>query len=286
MDEISDIIIESHNLHKPTKTIHKPKKLLNFVIEGEDEDTKIEDNTFLHISKTEYNSSKNSLTAKSGFKAEEIFRNDVIIKKALENYFKLNIIHMEKIQGKKYDTKIMFNNNTTINIQNKKIESLGGRGDSFDRRHIKNTFETQFIRKYLTHLSLIRKSKTETFMTEEQKTDFIHLCNNNLTDITQYIKKTLIGKDNEENNYWCIIKTDKSFKKIELYILSSVKLYDFIINSIKIDIKMKKNGTCLHLSPYISLQRKGGGNTDHSPNHIQAKFKITQDILNLCDKIL
>ena len=48
MDEISDIIIESHNLHKPTKTIHKPKKLLNFVIEGEDEDTKIEDNTFLH----------------------------------------------------------------------------------------------------------------------------------------------------------------------------------------------------------------------------------------------
>ena len=168
MDEISDIIIESHNLHKPTKTIHKPKKLLNFVIEGEDEDTKIEDNTFLHISKTEYNSSKNSLTAKSGFKAEEIFRNDVIIKKALENYFNLNIIHMEKIQGKKYDTKIMFNNNTTINIQNKKIESLGGRGDSFDRRHIKNTFETQFIRKYLTHLSLIRKSKTETFMTEEQ----------------------------------------------------------------------------------------------------------------------
>ena len=68
--------------------------------------------------------------------------------------------------------------------------------------------------------------------------------------------------------------------------LSSIKLYDFIINSIKIDIKMKKNGTCLHLSPYISLQRKGGGNTDHSPNHIQAKFKITHDILNLCDKIL
>lgn len=229
---------------------------------------------------------KNGLTAKSGFKAEEIFITNDVIKIALEKYFQLNIINMETKRGYKYDTLITFNNNTTTHIQNKKIENLGGRGDSFDRRHIKNTFDNQFIRKYLTHLSLVRKNKNETFMTESQKQDFIYLCNNNLTDITQYIKKTLIGKDGEENHYWCIMKTDKNFKNIELYMLSSVKLYDFIYNSIKIDIKMKKNGTCLHLSPYISLQRKGGGNTDYSPNHIQAKFKITQEILNLCDKIL
>ena len=232
------------------------------------------------------NCSKNSLTAKSGFKAEKIFRTDNKIKMALETYFKSNIVLMEKIQGKKYDTLITFNNNTKLNIQNKKIENLGGRGDSFDRRHIKNTFDNQFIRKYLTYLSLIRKSKTETFMTEEQKQDFINLYNSNLYDIKQYIKKTLIGEGGEENNYWCIMKTDKNFKKMEIYILSSFKLYEFMCGSIKIDIKMKKNGTCLHLSPYISLQRKGGGNTDHSPNHIQAKFKITQEILNLCDKIL
>lgn len=230
--------------------------------------------------------SKNSLTAKSGFNAEKIFRSDNKIKIVLELYFKLNIIDMEKIQSKKYDISIIFNNNTKINIQHKKIVNLGGRGDSFDRRHIKDTFENQFIRKYLTLLSLIRKNKNETLMSNDQKQDFIKLCNNNLIDIKNYIKKTLIGKDGEKNNFWCIMKTDKNFKKIELYILSSFKLYDFICNSIKIDIKMKKNGTCLHLSPYISLQRKGGGNTDNSPNHIQAKFKITQDILNLCDKIL
>lgn len=230
--------------------------------------------------------SKNSLIAKSGFKAEEIFRTDKEIKTALETYFKLIIDLIEKIHGKKYDTLITFNNNTKVNIQNKKIETLGCRGDSFDRRHIKNTFENPFIRKYLTLLSLIRKSKTETFMTKEQKQDFINLCNCNLNDVKQYIKKTLIGENGEENNYWCIMKTDKNFNKIELYVLSSLKLYEFICGSIKIDIKMKKNGTCLHLSPYISLQRKGGGNTDNSPNHIQAKFKITQDILNLCDKIL
>ena len=76
---------------------------------------------------------------------------------------------MEQIVKEKYDTIITFNDNTKLKIQNKKIENLGGRGDSFDRMHIKNTFENQFIRKYLTYLSLIRKSKTETFMTNDQK---------------------------------------------------------------------------------------------------------------------
>ena len=230
--------------------------------------------------------SKNSLTAKSGFKAEDIFRTDELIKCKLEKYFEKKIISLHKIHGKKYDTKIYFEDDSSINIQNKKIENLGGRGDSFDRRHIKNTFNNQDIRKYLTLLTLIRKSKIETLMSEGQKIDFMKLCNNNLDDISQYIKKTLIGEDNTEmNDYWCIMKTNKTFTNMELYIISSKKLFKFIEQTIKIDIKLKKNGTCLHLSPYIALQRKGGGNTDHSPNHIQAKFKVTHEILNLCDKL-
>ena len=31
--------------------------------------------------------------------------------------------------------------------------------------------------------------------------------------------------------------------------------------------------TCVHLSPQIYLQRKGGGKADHSPDDIQAKIK-------------
>ena len=76
------------------------------------------------------------------------------------------------MHGKKYDTKIYFEDGSNINIQNKKIEVLGGRGDSFDRRHINNTFKNQFIRKYLTLLTLIRKNKNETLMSEEQKKRF------------------------------------------------------------------------------------------------------------------
>lgn len=103
---------------------------------------------------------------------------------------KKKIISLHKIHGKKYDTKIYFEDDCSINIQNKKIENLGGRGDSFDRRHIKNTFNNQHIRKYLTLLTLIRKSKNETAMSEGQKIDFMKLCNNNLDDIAQYTKKS------------------------------------------------------------------------------------------------
>uniref|UniRef100_A0A6C0D3I7 Uncharacterized protein n=1 Tax=viral metagenome TaxID=1070528 RepID=A0A6C0D3I7_9ZZZZ len=230
--------------------------------------------------------SKNSVTAKSGFKAEEIFRTCPDIKSALETYFGKRIFSFDKIHGKKYDTKICFENGSFKNIQNKKIEKLGGRGDSFDRRHIKDTFRNSFIRKYLTVLTLIRKSKFKTEMSMCQKLDFIKLCNDNIHDMKDYIRKTLLGEEPEKNEFWCIMKTNKEFTNKEIYIISSETILDFIEKSVKIDIKLKSNGTCLHLSPHIALQRKGGSKTDHSPNHIQAKFKFTQEILDLCTRIL
>ena len=236
--------------------------------------------------KTVSKKSKNSDIAKSGFKAEDIFRTNLSIQSVLETYFRKKITSFHKIHGKKYDTTILFEDGSSIHIQNKKIEGLGGRGDSFDRRHIKDTFINPFIRKYLTKLTLIREKKTETEMDISQKLDFIQLCNHHLDDIHQYIQKTLVGEEPEQNHYWCIMKTTSSFANIELYIISSKSLMAFIKNSINIDIKLKKNGTCLHLSPYIALQRKGGGKTDHSPNHIQAKFKFTSEILALCNRLL
>ena len=123
-------------------------------------------------------------------------------------------------------------------------------------------------------------------MTEIQKKDFISLCNNNFEDIKQYLKKTLIGENTNNNESWCFMEADSDFSNIKLYIIDSDKFYNFIEKSISVDIKLKKNGTCLHLSPYISLQKKGGGKTDHAPNHIQGKLKITQELLDMCTQIL
>ena len=35
--------------------------------------------------------------------------------------------------------------------------------------------------------------------------------------------------------------------------------------------------TCVHLSPRLYLQRKGGGSKDHAPDHIQLKLKSMPD---------
>ena len=226
-----------------------------------------------------------SSIAKSGFKAEDIFKDDTLLREKLEIYFKKKIQKIDKFHRKKYDTIITFNDNTELRIQNKKIEDINSRGDSFDRRDIKNTFDNQFIRKYLVHLCLFRPSSRKTNMDRETKKYFIKLCNSNINDIKDFIKKTLIGNEDDRNDYFCIMHTNKIFDNIELYCISSHKLLEYIYKTLKIDISLKDNGTCLHLSPNLYLQRKGGGKTDHSPNDIQSKIKIDDKILNLCDKL-
>ena len=229
--------------------------------------------------------SKNSLTARSGFQAERIAVTDPRFKAAYEKYFQKSITDMNVVTKEKYDILVLFSDGTEARVQNKKVESLGGRGDSFDRRRIGATFENQFIRQYLTLLSLIRKGKRQTHMTPEQKKDFIALCNRNLDDVKQYLKKTFMGEAGKENQYWSIMKTDKTFTNIELYMVTAQKFYEYLENRIKIDISLKSNGTCLSLSPDIYLQRKGGEKTDKSPNDIQAKLKIDQNILNIFERV-
>jgi hypothetical protein len=229
--------------------------------------------------------SNNAVTARSGFQAERITISDPRFKAAYETYFKKTITDLKVVSGEKYDIIISFSDGTNARVQNKKIESLGGRGDSFDRRKLGATFENQFIRQYLTLLSLIRDGKRQTHMTPEQKTDFIALCNKNLQDIKQYLKKTFMGEAGRENQYWSIMKTDKTFTNIELYMVTAQKFYEYLENRIKIDISLKSNGTCLSLSPDIYLQRKGGEKTDKSPNDIQAKLKIDQNILNIFERL-
>jgi len=222
--------------------------------------------------------SNNSLTAKSGFKAEYIFRNHTEIKSALEQYFGKKITLFEKIHGKKYDTKIYFDDGSSVKIQNKKIQGLLGRGDSFDRRTLEKTFTNQDILSNLKDLTISRRNS----MTTQEKNAFANLCNNNIEEIHQYLQKTFCGNTGEENEYWAIFQTDKNFSFIKLYIISTEKFYNYL----KSNIAVKICRTCMHLSPQIYLQRKGGGSKDHSPNDIQAKLKVNQEMLDLCDKIL
>tara|TARA_B110000037_G_scaffold214728_1_gene271079 strand:- start:406 stop:1074 length:669 start_codon:yes stop_codon:yes gene_type:complete len=221
-----------------------------------------------------------SKIALDGYKNEQDFRENIRITTELEIYFNKKITNIIKEDnGKKSDNKIIFHDYSIINIQNKKFKYFKGRGNSFDRRHVKDTFKNPFLRKYLTFLTLDRKNK----MTKEQKNDFIKLANNNINDIFNYIKKCLIGKQNNNNDYFVIrIKQNNHDCYNGHYIISSLKLFNYIKNNINIQVKR----TCIHLSKNIYLQRKGSDKTDNNPNHIQAKFKIDKEILDLCYKLI
>jgi hypothetical protein len=234
--------------------------------------------------------SNNAATARSGFKAEHVAVTDERCIGAYTNYFQNHLqkttVDMCVITKEKYDIRNKFSDGTENGTQLKKVEELGGQGHSFNRGHVSETFDNPHMRRYLVHLSIIRKGKRQTYMTPDQKKDFIALCNRNLEDIKQYLKKTIVGEEGKENQYWSIMKTDREFNNIELYMIETKKFYEYLENRIKIDISLKQNGTCLHLSPDIYLQRKGGEKTDKSPNDIQAKLKIDQNMLNLFQRIL
>ena len=260
--------------HKHIKINKEIKNIMNEIIENV---INLCDSNNIHTG---------SSIAKSGFKAEDIFVNDVNIRNKLEKYFKKGIQKIDKVPGrKKADTIITFNDNSRYRIQNKKIEQIGHMGHSYDRRKLSDTFDDQFIKKYLAVLCLFRPSPRKTNMDPEKKKDFIKLCISNMDNIKNFIRKTLIGSDEDQNDYFCIMHTNKTFENIELYCIPSLKFLEYIYNTLKIHISLRNAGTCLHLSKNIYLQRKGGGKTDHSANDIQSKIKIDQIILDLCDKL-
>ena len=222
--------------------------------------------------------------AYDGLKAEHIFQTSENIKQKLQLYFQKQIQSIVPANSiRKYDSIINFEDGTKIKIQNKKIKNYHGFGNSFDRRHVCNTFNNQFLRKYLVLLTLVRTTPTRTKMTSNQKKDFKKLCDNNFNDIKQYVRSALIGEGEHSNEYFVIMKTD-NFSNIKIFIIKSEKLFDIITKPMNTYISLRTNGTCLHIGRYMSIQRKGS-KRDRSPNDIQAKLRFKKQLIKRCTKL-
>jgi hypothetical protein len=222
-----------------------------------------------------------SKTAKGGYRAEKHFRENKKVKESLEAFLKNKIKEIKKSKhGKKHDNIIVLEDESEIKIQNKKIVNENGRGNSFNRGKIDEINHDEII-KNLKKLSYSRPTKTTTSMENEEKKEFIELCNNNKDILKNYITNCL-----GENNYWCFMKSNDNFDNIELYIISHKELINYLLKNIKISIPLKKTGTCLRLSDNIYLQRKGGGKTDKNPDDLQSKLIIDKNLLSICKKIL
>ena len=230
-------------------------------------------------------SSNNSSTAKSGFKAEEHFRMNPIIRNHLEQYFMASIDRIEAAPPRmKCDNIIFFTDGSRVRIQNKKFERFGGRGDSFDRRPVSGTFDNPFLRKYLTALTLFKGKGQSTGLGPEQKRQFEVLCRESGEDCRQLLRKTLVGQGEYRNDYWVFMKSGREFDcaKTDLWITPSLCLLSLLESRIEI----KAARTCLHLSDLVYIQRKGGSKGENAPNDVQMKLKIDRTIVDSCKHIL
>lgn len=199
--------------------------------------------------------SKNAEIAKRGFKAEDLFCKSEIVRHLLEQYFGNKIMSITLIpKRKKSDIKIQFENGIIERIQSK--DGLGNnRGWSCDRRSVEKYPLTEEGKLLLRNVCLKQGTERPTVPCPEA------ILNDLFLGIEEDTAPT----------YFTHTQFDTSGTLSQLSICPSgtflcelkKELYDSIV----------PKRTCVHLSPRIYLQRKGGGAKDHAPNDIQLKIK-------------
>lgn len=212
--------------------------------------------------------SNGSMNASNGNKAEDIMCTQPSVKNALASYFAKPIETIQKIPSrphpKKADLLIKFMDGTTTTIQNKS-GGLGGRGYSVDRRD--------------SHL--VSPNCEE--LTTTLKTVCLHQAGvrHEIPKSVSYdvVIRCFLGTEEITKPAWF---THTTMKDGVILSLEIVKADDFI-NKVCSELyeTMNSKHTCIHLSPHIYLQRKGGGKTDKSPDHIQTKFRLTPEIMSI-----
>ena len=208
--------------------------------------------------------SKNSTVAKNGFRAEKGLCEQPDVKQALEAYFQSPITSIEKIHGKKADIKIVFANGTVSTTQNKDGDGKG-RGWSVDRRKVESFNDASLIT-LLKTLCLKQGTEKPSVAADISKT---------------VLQRCMLGDNADEwPTYFTHSKSDKTTGKIvSLGICKTDVLIAFMVTQLFAVMLTKR--TCVHLSPTIYLQRKGGGKKDHAPDNIQMKFRFTEALEKL-----
>jgi hypothetical protein len=205
---------------------------------------------------------KNALTATSGNRAEALLCTQANVKTAFESYFGKSIKTITQIPGrKKADNRITFEDGTSVLIQNKngKVE---GRGHSVDRRKASlltghTDLHTLLSAVCLPKLGEVRKPAVAKAVSEE----CVALC--------------LLGAEETlKPDYFLHTNLDASGVAVaHLSIVPAAEFLGGVVASLFPAMEVKK--TCVHMSPHLYFQRKGGGTADHAPNDIQLKLRFS-----------
>ena len=215
------------------------------------DDIKVEEPVGVQMSSPK---SKNSQVARNGNNAEDILCNsrDILDKLSIQ-YFKKKIATCEKLNKKKSDHRLTFEDGSSTTIQLK--SGLGnGQGWSFDRRKLMNMPISEPFKELLNVVCL--KSGGERTIVSNDKS---------------LLTRLFLGEEETSKPQHFVHVIVKDGTITSLSVCPASLFIDTIANDMYENCEAKR--TCVHLTPLIFLQRKGGGKKDHSPNDIQAKLK-------------
>jgi len=167
-----------------------------------------------------------------------------------EDYFKKRITSQEKVPGHtKTDIKLTFIDGTFANLQ-LKSGTGGGRGWSVHRNKL-DTYPVN-VQSLLDNVCLKKKGDRP-----------------DVPLVAADITKLFLGESDSPTHY-----LHMSLKNNEIDTMSICTTENFI-GAICKDLypNYLPKRTCVHISPLMYLQRKGGGKKDGRPNDIQLKLK-------------
>lgn len=199
--------------------------------------------------------SRNAATARLGFRAEELLTKTPAVREAFVTYFKKPIVNISKApHGKKSDIVLNFNDGTNTKIQNKNGDNQ--RGFSVDRRDYEDLTTLGAARTLISNVCL------------HKGTDRPEVGNDEAIKI---INHSFLGDDVEWMPDYITHTQITDGNIVHLSIMSMVDFVNILKAEVFSEVIPKK--TCVHLSPSIYLQRKGGGKTDKRPDQIQTKWR-------------
>jgi len=194
--------------------------------------------------------------AKTGNKAQVLMTTNPQVKALLQEYFHILIESIVELPGrKKTDLIIRFADNSVSRCQLKHGKG-DGRGHSVDRRCLLN-FPLDDTGKELLGNVCLKKGTNRP------------IVNNPLT----LIPLILLGvEEDAKPTHFISARFDPATDELlYLSIATTEKVIEKLQERIYPTINPKR--TCVHISPDIYLQRKGGGKKDSRPDDIQTKLK-------------
>jgi hypothetical protein len=205
--------------------------------------------------------SANAAVAKSGNKAEKDLCIDPLALAAFRRYFGKPIKVIRKVScRKKADNVVECEDGTLYRLQNKNGTG-GGRGWSVDRRSLDKMDVSDEARTLVGAVCLKKGTRTS----------------DDIKIVPDVISTLLLGTEADYMpTHFTHTKFDsKTGSLIELSIAPSTTVIDALKKEVYEHFVPKR--TCVHLSPHLYFQRKGGGSKDHAPDDIQVKLRCFPD---------